>query len=174
MIKGSKIGLRAMELSDIDFLYGIENDMANWNVSDTCMPFSRYTMEQYVLSCGNQDINTIKQLRLVIYEIGTSKSCGCIDLYDFHPLNLRAGVGILLVSEFRKKGYASEALELLIQYAFSILKIKQLYCLIAESNTDSLHLFEKHGFIQSGRMKSWLKLSENKWEDVIFLQYLPE
>lgn len=169
-MQGEKISLRAIELDDIDVLYEMENDVANWAISDTQMPFSRYTMEQYVLSCGNQDIYTLKQLRLMICERHGQHVAGCIDLYDFQPKHLRAAVGILICPEYRKKGYASEALQLLIRYASDTLHLKQIYCQVDAGNLPSLRLFEKHGFVKTGTFRSWNMTSAQKWEDEYLLQ----
>ena len=170
MMQGKDIFLRAIELEDIDPLYDMENDLDNWKVSDTQMPFSRHTMEQYVLSCGSQDIYTLKQLRLMICLNETRESIGCIDLFDFHPANRRAAVGILVRKGFRQRGYASEALTLLLHYATEVLHLKQVYCHIDASNLPSLRLFEKHGFLRSGCLKAWEQRSGTEWEDTYLLQ----
>lgn len=172
MMQGKDIFLRAIELEDIDTLYDMENDMGNWKISDTQMPFSRYTMEQYVINCSTQDIYTLKQLRLMICLCSSRESIGCIDLFDFNPANRRAAVGILVRKEFRQKGYASEALELLLHYATDVLQLKQLYCHIDASNTPSLRLFEKHGFQRGGCFKAWEQRSGTEWEDTYLLQHI--
>ncbi len=172
MIKGEHIYLRAIELEDIDTLYDMENDIRNWKVSETKVPFSRYTVEQYVLSCGSQDLYTLRQVRMMICCNAGKEVIGCLDLYDFDPTNERAAVGILLTEASRKKGFASESLELLLHYASDILNIKQLYCYVDNSNKDSLNLFESHGFVRCGCFKSWMKVPGGKWEDVHMLQHL--
>ena len=174
MLQGKELFLRAMELEDIDLLYDIENDPANWPVSNTLVPFSRYTLEQYILSCGNQDIYTLKQLRLVICARQPQLPIGCVDLYDFDPTHLRAGVGILLTANYRKKGYATETLRLLEDYAFHTLHLKQLYCSIAPDNSDSLRLFTRAGFVPCGHFKSWRKNRNGEWEDELFFQHLSD
>lgn len=169
-MQGEKVRLRAIELDDIDVLYEMENDVDNWAVSDTQMPFSRYTMEQYVLSCGNQDIYTLKQLRLMICAVTGGEVLGCIDLFDFCPIHQRAAVGVLIRPEYRKKGYATEALQLLIRYAAGTLRLKQLYCQVDAGNLPSLRLFEKQGFVRTGTYRSWHKTSAREWEDEYLLQ----
>jgi len=96
---------------------------------------------------------------------------GAIDLFDFDPVHLRAGVGILIQEEFRKKGYASEALSLLIRYSFSILGLHQLYTNITPNNKASIRLFEKNGFIKCGIKKHWLN-EGGKWLDELMFQLL--
>lgn len=172
MIRGKKTLLRAMELEDIDLLYQIENNPENWKVSNTQLPYSRYTLEQYVLSCGHQDIYTLKHMRLVICETENLNAIGCLDLFDFDPNNLRAGVGIIIQNEYREKGYAFESLQLLKDYAIHTLKIKQLYCSISPSNKESLNLFTHAGYIQCGHFKAWRQKEIEEWEDELFFQLL--
>ena len=170
MIQGNKIRLRAMEPEDIDTLYDMENDLQHWDVSDTQMPFSRYTMEQYVLSCDNQDIYSLKQVRLMICEKGSGMAVGCIDLYDYQPQHQRAAVGIMVSEKHQQQGYASEALGLLCRYAREILHLHQLYCHVSASNRQSLHLFESHGFIRTAVLKEWRQSVDGRWEDTLLLQ----
>ncbi|HAV55970.1 MAG TPA: GNAT family N-acetyltransferase, partial [Aequorivita sp.] len=43
-LKGEHIFLRALELSDLDFLYILENDESLWEVSNTTTPYSKYIL----------------------------------------------------------------------------------------------------------------------------------
>jgi diamine N-acetyltransferase len=166
-LKGKKIQLRAMEPTDIDFIFQIENDSDIWNVSNTSSPFSRYYLEQYISNSHN-DIYSEKQLRLII-ETHQKKTVGCVDLFEFDPKHLRAGVGILITAPERKKGYASDTLDVLINYAKDILFLKQLFCNIEEDNKASLKLFKEKGFEITGTKKQWVR-NENGFMDEYFLQ----
>lgn len=169
-LAGQNITLRAIEPSDIDSLYSWENDTANWNVSNTQTPFSRFVLEQYITS-AHEDIYTAKQLRLIICD-KENKSVGSIDLFDFDPNHLRAGVGILIADKSdRRKGYASEALELLINYCFEVLNLHQLFCNITSDNESSILLFQKHGFQITGIKKQWIR-SGSGYKDELLLQLI--
>lgn len=167
------ISLRALEPTDIDVLYKWENDIENWQVSNIQTPFSRHTLQQYI-ETAHQDIYSVKQLRLII-ELSLSAdekkiAIGCIDLFDFDPKHLRAGIGILIAEKTeRRKGYASEALALLINYAFDVLNLHQLYCNITAENDASILLFQKHHFQISGIKKQWIR-DKNVFRDELFLQ----
>ena len=170
LFKGEKIFLRALEPDDVNILYKWENKTSVWHLSNTVSPFSKYVLEQYVQN-SYLDIYTTKQLRLIICD-KAEKTIGCIDLFDFDPKNLRAGIGILIAEEPEKqKGYATETLQLLITYCFDVLNLHQLYCNINTDNTISLSLFEKQGFIVTGTKKQWNK-SVLGWKDECFLQLL--
>ncbi len=169
MLSNKTIQLRALEPGDIDLLYGWENNTLFWSVSNTLTPYSRHVLEQY-LQNAHLDLHTTKQVRLMIELNAGLKTIGCIDLFDFEPLHRRAGVGILIAEDGEQRnGYASSALELLIQYAFGTLNLNQLYCSVAEGNEGSLKLFAKFGFKKTGVKKEWLCRGD-AWQDEVFLQ----
>ncbi len=171
-LKGKKIALRAIEPEDAELIFEWENNELNWQLSNTLVPFSKHIINQYV-ETAHHDIFENKQLRLMIDELNSKKTIGSIDLFDFDPYNLRAGVGILINDiDDRKKGYAKESLEILINYSKKTLALKQLYCNISEHNKDSISLFENNGFIKTGTKTDWQKISNTIWEDVGFYQLI--
>lgn len=171
-MKSENLTLRALEPSDVDLLYQWENDAKVWHLSNTLTPFSRFILEQYVLNAGD-DIFTSKQLRMMIdiHSAVGQPTIGCIDLFDFDPANMRAGIGIMIVNKERGKGYASEALDLIIDYAFNILRLHQLYSNVIIDNKASLELFKKKHFEIIGVKKDWIRYS-NSWTDEYLLQLL--
>ncbi len=169
MIPGKRIFLRAPELADVDILYKWENNTSLWRVSNTLAPFSRFAIEQYLLNAGS-DIFAARQLRMIIcLSDQNTTPIGAIDLFDFDPHHSRAGVGIVIIDEFRNHGYAKESLNVLIDYCFELLGIHQLYCNISEDNTASIRLFEDVGFIITGRKLAWNKQG-NTWKDELIFQ----
>lgn len=169
---GDHIKLRAIEPEDLDFLHPIENNELFWEVSHTQTPFSRYVLKQY-LENAHLDIYETKQLRLIIEEISDKKQVGMIDLFDFNPQHKRAGIGILIHPYFQNRGFASQALSLLINYSFTYLNLHQLYANITSDNNKSLELFKKHNFKEVGVKKDWI-LSNRKYKDEILFQLIKE
>lgn len=173
ILHGTQVFLRAAEPADADIIYRMENDPKVWHYGNTLMPFSKYQIEQYVLNTQH-DIYAEKQIRLMIEKVspGTgSPVAGAIDLFDFDPQHRRAGVGILILENERRKGYATEALDLLISYSFKVLELHQLYCSITVDNQSSIDLFEKAGFIRCAIRKEW-RLQSNKWIDELTFQLI--
>ena len=164
------IKLRALEPEDLDLLYQWENDGLFWSAGNTLIPYSRFVLRQYMESQA-ADLYTSKQLRLMIVLKETGKSIGTLDMFDFDPYHNRAGIGILIDPSCQDRGFGSQALELFIQYAFNFLKLKQLYCNIAEDNLNSLALFQKQGFQISGKLSSWLK-TPGGWKGNYILQLI--
>ena len=166
-LEGKKCYLRALEPSDIDFLYNLENDETLWEISQTQKPFSRTILQEY-LQNTTQSIYQAQQLRLAI--VNQLQLVGCADLYEFDPKNKRAGIGIVLLPEYRKKGLATEALVLLTQYAFHYLDLHQLFAEIPQDNLPSICLFEKIGFSCTGIKKDWIYWN-GKYKDVGIYQF---
>ena len=168
-LKGKNIFLRALESEDINYLFSIENNEKYWSISDSQIPFSRYLLNRY-LKDSNMDIYEAKQLRLVITNF-QNITIGLIDLFDIDFKNNRAGVAIIINEKMRSKGFAKEALELLIQYSKTHLSLHQLYCNILEDNSHSINLFKSVEFKQVGLKKDWIKF-DGKYKNELLLQLI--
>ena len=168
---GTDIYLRALEPTDLDFLYHMENDESLWEVSNTSTPFSKFVLSQY-LENSHRDIFDIKQLRLVICKNDSDLPIGCIDLFDFEPKHHRVGIGIVIFSEEEKqKGFALQSIQLLARYVFQHLNIRTVFANITESNSASIQLFEKAGFTKVGVKKDWL-LIEGVYKNELLYQLI--
>ena len=167
-LQGTHIYLRAIEPDDLDFLYELENNTDLWEVSGTLAPYSRHVLKQY-LDNAHKDIFEAKQLRLCICS-KDHKLLGLIDLFDFDPKNRRAGVGIV-VSEptERGRGFGSEALDLIGEYAFHTLDLRQLFAYVGEQNKQSIHLFTKKGFKKAGILEDWTRFG-TEFKNVLLFQ----
>ncbi len=140
-----KVFLRPLQNSDVNVLLDWENNPDNWDVSDTKEAFTKKQMEDFVQS--THDIYINQQYRFMICLEQTDETIGCIDLFEFDEQQKRVGVGILIGNEKeRKKGYAMQALQLLVDYCKTQLKVKYVFCHIFKENTNSIRLFEKCGF----------------------------
>ena len=143
MLVSSEIKLRTLKDTDLDFLFSLENDKSLWAVSGTTEPFSLADLANYI-SHANQDIAIAEQFRFVIDWQG--KAIGCIDLYEYNFKKQNAGVGIVILKQYRRKGFAKQSLTLLIKYAWEKLHLKQLHTGIFSDNKASLALFQSVGF----------------------------
>ncbi|MEX1383614.1 GNAT family N-acetyltransferase [Lutibacter sp.] len=166
---GKNINLRALEPTDLDFLFATENNEQFWDISSTQIPFSKFILQQYIEN-AHQDIYEAKQYRFVICN-AENIPVGMIDLFDFNPQHKRVGIGLLVLPEHQNKGYASEALEMVIDYAFSYLDVHQIYANITSNNLNSIALFEKNNFKQVGIKKDWL-YSNSTYKDEILYQLI--
>ena len=169
LLKGEKVQLREMHADDLDLIHDWENRPELKHLGDEHDTLSKEQIADFIHRSSG-DIYTDGQLRLMI-DIGGS-TIGCIDLFEFDQHNQRAGVGILIAEDAdRKNGFAKESLNLLMNYCFEVMNLKQLYCHIPVDNKASLRLFSTCGFEETGRCRDWVKKG-NAFIDVVFMQRL--
>lgn len=162
------VRIRAMEPEDLDVLYRIENDNSLWGVGVTNVPYSRYTLHNYIASAVG-DIYTDKQVRLII-ENREGDVVGVIDLTDFDPRHERAELGVVVQCKYRNKGYATAAVKDVIKYSRDILHLHQLYIYVDTENEGSLNIFKKIGFQCTAELKDWLCVGK-KYRNALLMQY---
>lgn len=154
MLKGKQIYLRTVDVSDVQTLMEWENNPEHWKVSGTEVPYTLDEMHSFINN--HLPIQVTGQLRFMIIEIQGEKAIGTIDLFDANFKNGFAGVGVLIgEKDFRKKGIASESLNLLIEFCKDRLDLYNLHCSIHADNQPSIDLFEKCGFKKIGIRKDW-------------------
>lgn len=172
-IEGAICRLRALEPQDIDVMYGWENDTDLWRVSGTMAPFSRHSLMRFIEE-QQYDIYASRQQRLVIEADvdGEARAVGAIDLFDFDPQNLRAGVGIVISAEYRQAGYAKDALRTLATYAKDVLRMHQLWCSIGADNDASIRLFRGAGFVECGCRREWILTADGAIDEILMQKIL--
>jgi len=52
-MEGENIILRALEPEDLSFIYIVENNVDNWDISETKIPFSKYLLHEYLQNIGD-------------------------------------------------------------------------------------------------------------------------
>ena len=167
MSQNPKVRLRAMEPEDLDLLYRIENDVQLWHVGSSNVPYSRYTLHNYIANASG-DIYTDRQVRLMI-ENEEGIVVGIVDLVNFDPSNRRAELGLIIEEPYRHAGYAQSTMAQISDYAVNILHLHQLFATIDVTNEPCLQLFRKLGYIESARLKEWLFDGKN-YHDAIVMQ----
>lgn len=168
-MKGEKVFLRAVEPTDLEIMFIWENDTNNWLVSNTANPFSKHILEQYVFTA--HDLFKDRQARFIVCSLEDGEAAGAIDLFELDPIHRRAGLGILIDSQYRGKGLASDALQVLVRHCFENLGLHQLHCGVVADNTSSRRLFENNGFQPCGVRKEWL-WQEEQWKDELLYQLI--
>ena len=137
------ISLRNVLPADAAILLAWENNPENWEISDTERSFTKSEIKSFVNQPQSLTLN--EQQRFIICL--ENKPIGCIDLFEYDKVNNKAGVGILIANKAdRNNGYATTALNLLINKCRNELNIVHLFCNIFKENTASIRLFENCGF----------------------------
>lgn len=75
--------------------------------------------------------------------------------------------------EYWGKGYGTEAMQLILRYAFMELNLQRVSLDVFEYNPRAIHSYEKAGFKIEGRMRNSLMREGRRW-DMVFMGILRE
>jgi len=78
---------------------------------------------------------------------------GGMGLHDIDPTHLRAEVGYWVGREFRRQGFAQEALGALCRLAYHRLGLRRLEAGVFPGNVASIRVLRRAGFRREGRMR---------------------
>lgn len=90
---------------------------------------------------------------------------GNINLFHITLQRLRSAcVGYFVGAPFSRQGYATEALQLILQFAFKKVKLHRVEANIQPQNAPSIALVKRAGFTREGYSRRYLKIA-GRWCD---------
>lgn len=151
----TKVSIRSFQRDDADAIARLANNKKIWDNLRDYMPYP-YTLK---------DAHDFIEMKLaitptfdfaIIYEddfVGVIGGNGQNDIYRHS-----AEIGYWLGEPYWGKGIASEAVKLIVEYAFNELDIKRLFTSVFDYNPASMKVLEKAGFQREGiAVKSIIK-----------------
>jgi len=101
----------------------------------------------------------------VICRIDDEAIVGAINLSQIFRGGFQSAyLGYHIGASFARQGYMTEALELVLKYAFDKLKLHRLEANIQPSNRASIALVKRAGFVREGFSRRYLKIG-GRWRD---------
>ena len=138
-----RVVLRSVDFTDVDTLLLWENSTNEPLYGVFEEQYSREDIEQFIENQQRYSLAETEQLRLMICTHNGTR-LGAVDLTEYD--SEKAFVSILIFDlSNRRKGFAENALQLVISYAKS-LGLHTLYANILPENLPSINLFRKVGF----------------------------
>lgn len=114
-------------------------------------------MEQNQLTLKALPGTSLSSGQLKLYAFTSQEEpVGCVELYDYDPVNRRAAVGIVVSNEYRHHGYGQAMLAELTQFCKANTSLHQVYADIAAVNETSIHIFQKVGYSCCATMHDWV------------------
>jgi len=100
-----------------------------------------------------------------IFKVDNDELIGSIGLYRVNrgPVQ-NAIIGYSLSQEHNGKGYTTEAVKLVVDYAFTTLNLHRLEAGVMPHNIGSIRVLEKAGFEKEGIARKNVKIND-RWED---------
>ncbi|MCP1126190.1 GNAT family N-acetyltransferase [Bacillus sp. 3103sda1] len=167
-LKGSRILVKILEDSDAEKLLDLE--LKNRDFFQTYTPLREddfYTLKSQLNRIReNKEKKDLDQLySFGIYVIETEELIGNITLTEVLRGPLQSCyIGYSLDKNHNGKGYMTEAVKLVVSYAFDELKLHRIEAGVMPHNIGSIKVLEKSGFHKEGIAKKNVKIN-GRWED---------
>lgn len=169
-ILGERIMLRDYKESDIECIREWINDHETTRLLASGLriyPQSYAQTEQFVrenMQSGGPEF--------VIADIDTEQYIGQINLMDIDYCQRSCRIGIVIGNpDFRSLGYGSEALRLMLKFAFEQLNMNRVEIRAFDYNKAAYNCYIKLGFVEEGRLRQAV-YCDGQYHDIIILSYL--
>jgi diamine N-acetyltransferase len=124
------------------------------------------TLEQE-MAWFEQAATNQSQPLFTIYERATGRAIGNCGLHQVDYRNRRAEVGIMVgEADVRGRGYGTEAMRLLLDYAFTVLGLHSVMLLVYEYNYPARRSYEKAGFREIGNRRESRWYNGRFWDEI--------
>jgi RimJ/RimL family protein N-acetyltransferase len=143
-INGKSVTLRTPREEDVEKVYEWDRDpeLAAWNGRPPIKVSLSAARRDYLTRWKDPSVKTF------IIE-AEDETIGLATLYDFRYEGCELGIKIG-PKDLRGRGYASEAVDLLVSYCFETLNLKVVRGSTLSHNTRMQRVFEKRGFREIG------------------------
>lgn len=150
--EGERVRLRAVEPEDAETHWHWDQESEGMRALDRLyFPRSHAAAQRWAEDAGTFD-DPDGAVRLQI-ETLVGEHVGHIAT---HRCDLRAGTfsyGVAIRPEHRRRGYASEAIRLLLRFYFEELRYQKVTTEVYDFNEPSLRLHERLGFVREGQLR---------------------
>jgi len=164
-LKGELINIRQLRRSDAESITKHANDarVAKY-LPMLPHPYSLKDAHEYI----NSSFRKARKKTCYYFGIELPESgeiIGGISLRNINLPDSNAETGYMLGRKFWGRGYASEALQLVLRFAFVELDLHRVYAVVQETNKASIKMLERAGFTHESVMREANRMN-NRWHDV--------
>lgn len=167
-LRGKRLSLVPLEASDVKAVVPFFSniDALYYYLPDKLLPRNEEQL-RHLMEDWNDGVSNIAFA--CRYE---GRTIGLISLSDIDFVSGHGELGVMISDEaYRGQGMATEAITLLLDYAFGELRLHRVYVRVAPENDTSLRLFQKVGFVEEGRMREVMRRRDG-YIDLLFFGLL--
>ncbi|MEE4195347.1 MAG: GNAT family protein [Anaerolineae bacterium] len=168
LFEGNIVRLRAMEESDWESFYEMDLDSEtqrhSWMVPfPRSMAAAKEWAKKESLKSPEKD-----EFRFVIEHLADGTPAGTLNTHSLEPGNGSFGYGLGIHPAYRRKGCASEAILLLLNYFFKELRYHKCTVSIFSFNHASYELHKKLGFVHEGTLREMEYSNGTYYDHIMF------
>lgn len=172
-ILGENVYLSPATLEDVEIYTKWMND---FNITDyTGASSSIYSLEKEREWLENKlKYSSNEDMFFDIVAVNGDRLLGNVSLMKIDYIDRKADLGILIgENSDRNKGYGTEAIKLLLDFAFNYLNLNNVGLTLIECNNRAKRCYEKAGFKEFGRRRK-VEFVNGKYYDLIYMDVLAD
>src|SRR5690349_4622117 len=159
-VKGRRVFLRYVRADDYGEMQTLFSESRKFYKGLVDTPD---TVEQFAAYAARNDSETNESF--VICRNEDERIVGSINLSQIFRKGFQnAYLGYSLGVKYTGQGYMTEAVELILQYAFKDLKLHRIEANVQPENTPSIAVLKRCGFTREGFSRKYLKIG-GRWRD---------
>jgi RimJ/RimL family protein N-acetyltransferase len=162
VLHGESVTLRPPRESDVEAAYAWDRDpeLAAWNGRSPISISLSAARRDYLARWEDPNVKTfIMEAR--------GEPIGMVTLYDFRKAGCELGIKIG-AEDLRGRGYATEAVELLVGYAFDTLGLEVIRGSTLSHNERMRRVFEKNGFEVVGDGSIFSRFDNRRYTELFY------
>jgi len=168
MLKGSRVYLSPLQEKDLPTLFAWINNRESVSHSAPYRPISDFEHRTWYNSVSTRSDCVF----FLIQRVGDDEAIGSCQLQSIHTVHRNAELRIRIgETANREQGFGTEALRLLLRFAFEDLNLERVYLHAFATNAVAIRVYEKVGFAREGVLRRAAYVS-GSYVDVIVMGIL--
>lgn len=166
-LAGEKVYFKALNMEDAQEVHTYASDpevsiFIGWNL----MKSLEETREHIKLMLNRESAGTHLYASIVLKS--THEIIGTAMIFNFDEEANKAEIGYLIHRDHWGKGYGTEIVTLMTDFAFQSLHLHKLYAFVVDANIGSARILEKNGYELEGRLKDNYFIEDKYYDAFLF------
>lgn len=167
IFEGKLVRLRGVEPADWETLFAWNQDTeSERSMYFIPFPTSKEEVRQWVAKMALQRGEDDRFFFII--ETLAGEVVGSITTSSCDRRNGAFSYGVGVTAAYRRKGYASEAVTLLLNYFFRELRYQKATAHVYSFNEASIGLHERLGFVREGRLRQMIYTDGRYFDEILF------
>lgn len=150
MFKSENVYIRRLEKTDLRQTLKWINEPELMTIMGFKGPKNKAEQDEWFLELNKYDTKVVFAICLN----KGNKHIGNVSLYSIDLINRNAGLSVFIADQNnRHKGYGTEALKLLLDYAFNHINLIRVYLKTSADYTGAVKMYQSLGFKKEGIMR---------------------
>jgi RimJ/RimL family protein N-acetyltransferase len=172
MYEGEKVRLRRLDKNDAEAILAYWNNYELRQYLPTPLPSNHEDLVAFIES-ANDAYSKRKGFTFGIEDLDSGNLVGIVNLVNVSWISHNGEIGLLAILDPNdwRKGFGKDAMLVILDVAFSVLNLHNVYLWVAGFNERAIGFYERIGFNQRGALRE-LAFRNGKRYDVVIMDIL--